>query len=615
MRLAAAPISWGVCEVPGWGYQMPLARVLEEAARLGLRDVEAGPPGFFPHDAHAARELVRDRRMRIVGGFVTAVLHRRDVLERELAELERRAAWLGDVGAEVLVLAAASGRDGYDAPVELDAGQWRTLLASLPRAVEVARGHGLDVAVHPHVGTAIETGRSIARFLAESDLPLCLDTGHVFVGGGDPVAIARDYARRIRHVHLKDADAALAAAVRERRLGYADAVARGLFRPLGDGGARIGEVLAELTRSGYDGWGVLEQDVALRSRPSDEEAPERQIARSRDFARARLASYDVLTMGRVSVDLYPEQIGVPLAKVTTFAKSLGGSATNVAVAAARLGHSSAVLTKVGADGFGDYVREALAGFGVDARYVGTDERYRTPLVFCEIHPPDRFPLLFYREPTAPDMTIASGELPLDAIRDAQLFWTTGTGLSAEPSRGATLLALETARGIRVHDLDHRPSLWPAGEDPSRWALEAARRATVVVGNVDEIEMATGERDPARAASTLLALGPDIVVVKRGLDGASAFTVEGGVSVPGMKVEVLCGLGAGDAFGGAFAHAMLAKWHLPHALAFANAAGAIVASRLACADAMPTPEEVDALLRNQSSDERLRREERVERLSK
>jgi 5-dehydro-2-deoxygluconokinase len=595
MRLAAAPISWGVCEVPGWGYQLSVARVLEEAARLGLREIEAGPPGFLPADARAARELMQERRMRVIGGFVTAVLHDRDAVDAGLREVERNAAWLGDVGADMLVLAAASGRDGYDAPVELAEGEWQTLLAALPRAAQIARAHGLGIALHPHFGTAIETARSIDRVIAESDVPLCLDTGHIYLGGGDAVAIARGHASRVRHVHLKDADASLAAAVRERRIGYADAVARGLFRPLGDGGARIGDVLAELVRARYDGWAVLEQDIALKTRPSDEHAPERQIARSRDFARSRIASYDVLTMGRVSVDLYPEQIGVPLAQVSTFAKSLGGSATNVAVAASRLGRRAAVITKVGADGFGDYVRDALKGFGVDASYVGTDQRYRTPLVFCEIHPPDRFPLLFYREPTAPDMTLAVDELPHDAIRDAQLFWTTGTGLSAEPSRRATIEALELARGIRVHDLDHRPALWPAGEDASRWAMEAARRARVVIGNVDEMEMATGQRDPSRAASALLALGPEIVVVKRGLEGATAFTVEGAVTVPGIKVEVVCGLGAGDAFGGALAHGVLAKWHLPHALAFANAAGAIVASRLACADAMPTSPEVEALL--------------------
>lgn len=300
-------------------------------------------------------------------------------------------------------------------------------------------------------------------------------------------------------------------------------------------------------------------------------------------------------MGRVSVDLYPEQLGVPLARVSTFAKSLGGSPTNVAVAAARLGHRAGVITKVGADGFGAYIREALGAFGVDASYVGTDARLRTPLVFCEIYPPDRFPLLFYREPTAPDMKIAVDELPRDAIRDASLFWTTGTGLSAEPSRSATLSALDTARGIRVHDLDHRPTLWADGEEPRLWAMEAVARARVVVGNLDEVEMATATRDPARAAATLLAAGPEIVIVKQGLDGASAFTKDGVVHAPGIPIEVVCGLGAGDAFGGALAHGLLAGWELGRMLAFANAAGAIVASRLACADAMPTVAEVDALL--------------------
>ena len=308
-----------------------------------------------------------------------------------------------------------------------------------------------------------------------------------------------------------------------------------------------------------------------------------------------MASHEVLTMGRVSVDLYPEQLGVPLARVSSFAKSLGGSPTNVAVAAARLGHRSGVITKVGADGFGAYIREALGGFGVDAAFVGTDDRLRTPLVFCEIYPPDRFPLLFYREPTAPDMKIAAGELPGDAIRDAALFWTTGTGLSAEPSRSATLAALDLALGIRVHDLDHRPTLWGEGEEPRLWAMEAVARARVVVGNLDEMEMATATRDPARAAATLLDAGPGLVIVKRGLAGASAYTKDGVVHAPGIKIDVVCGLGAGDAFGGALAHGLLAKWELGRTLAFANAAGAIVASRLACADAMPTIAEIDALL--------------------
>jgi 5-dehydro-2-deoxygluconokinase len=308
-------------------------------------------------------------------------------------------------------------------------------------------------------------------------------------------------------------------------------------------------------------------------------------------------SLEVITMGRVGVDLYPEQIGAALAEVRTFAKSLGGSATNVAVAAARLGRHAAVITKVGTDGFGDYVRTALAGFGVDARWVSTDPKLRTPIVFCEVHPPDNFPLLFYREPKAPDMNLTTDDLDLHAIAEAPLFWTTGTGLSDEPSRTATLAALDARKGreITIHDLDHRPMFWRSGEDARGWAREALRRATVVVGNTDETEMATGLRDPREAAGALLRMGPRLAVVKRGGEGAYARTAGEEVSVPAAKTTVLNGLGAGDAFGGALCHGLLAGWPLARTLALANAAGAIVASRLACADAMPTLREIETLL--------------------
>src|SRR4051794_16531368 len=201
-----------------------------------------------------------------------------------------------------------------------------------------------------------------------------------------------------------------------------------------------------------------------------------------------MTPFDLITMGRVSVDLYPEQIGVGLADVQTFAKSLGGSATNVAVAAARLGDRSAVITKVGDDPFGPYIRRALRGFGVDDRFVGTDPELRTPIVFCEIHPPDDFPLLFYREPQAPDMMLRADELDLDAIRAARVFWTTGTGLSAEPSRTATLAALRAraagpAAGpdaLTVHDLDWRPAVWPdASEAAGCWRGVAVPSAGAV----------------------------------------------------------------------------------------------------------------------------------------
>jgi 5-dehydro-2-deoxygluconokinase len=321
--------------------------------------------------------------------------------------------------------------------------------------------------------------------------------------------------------------------------------------------------------------------------------------------------YDLITMGRVGVDLYPEQIGVPLAEVRTFAKSLGGSPTNVAVAAARLGARAAVITKVGDDPFGPYVRAALRGFGVDDAFVGTHPTLRTPVVFCEIFPPDDFPLLFYREPRAPDMTIAPDELELAAIRETRVFWTTGTGLSAEPSRAATLEALEarsasrgsslaagrrqavSGRGagrpaeVTVHDLDHRPMFWAADDDAGAWARAALAHATVAVGNRDEVAVAVGTREPDEAAEALLELGVRLAIVKRGPDGVLARTREERIEVPPVPVDVVNGLGAGDAFGGALVHGLLEGWPLERTIRLANAAGAHVAGRLACADAMPT----------------------------
>ena len=309
-----------------------------------------------------------------------------------------------------------------------------------------------------------------------------------------------------------------------------------------------------------------------------------------------MTDLEVVTMGRVSVDLYPEQIGVPLADVKTFRKSLGGSATNVAVAAARLGHPSAVITKVGDDGFGTYVRRALEGFGVDPGWVGTDPDLRTPIVFCEIYPPDNFPLLFYREPKAPDMNLTPGDLDLDAIAAAPLFWMTGTGLSDEPSRTATLKALEQRQGgITVFDLDYRPTLWRSGDEASRIYREALQYATAAVGNQEEVEVAVGTRDPSEASAALLELGLELAVVKRGPEGVLARTAEGVVEVPPIRVEILNGLGAGDAFGGALCHGLLSGWDPERTLGYANAAGAIVASRLVCADDMPTREEVEDLL--------------------
>jgi 5-dehydro-2-deoxygluconokinase len=314
--------------------------------------------------------------------------------------------------------------------------------------------------------------------------------------------------------------------------------------------------------------------------------------------------FDVITMGRVSVDLYPEQVGVPLSEVRTFSKSLGGSTTNVAVAAARLGLASAAITKVGDDGFGSFVRTALAHFGVDASFVGTDPDLRTPLVFCEVHPPDHFPLLFYREPRAPDINLGFGDLPLEQIVAARLFWTSGTGLSQEPSRSATLAALDARAaalaahdhaGITIHDLDYRPSLWGSREQARSLALEAVRRATVVVGNEEEVGVAV-DGDPYAATQALVDLGVKLAVCKRGGEGLVARTADGAViELPAISVDVVNGLGAGDAFGGALCFGLLSGWEVERALRFASAGGAIVASRMLCADAMPAVDEIEALL--------------------
>jgi len=311
----------------------------------------------------------------------------------------------------------------------------------------------------------------------------------------------------------------------------------------------------------------------------------------------QVAPFDVLTMGRIGVDIYPLQVGVSLRAVETFGKYLGGSATNVAVAAARYGRRSAVITRTGQDPFGEYLHDALRKFGVDDRYVTAVPGLPTPVTFCEIFPPDHFPIYFYRYPKAPDLEIAAGELDLDAIRAARVFWVTVTGLSQEPSRGATLHALEArARsGITVLDLDYRRAFWPSREEARTWVQRALPHVTVAVGNLDECDTAVGEREPRAAAQALRDRGVDVVVVKQGPKGVLARDDHGEVEVPPVPVEVVNGLGAGDAFGGALCHGLLAGWDLERVMRFGNAAGAIVAARLACADAMPDAAEVQAVL--------------------
>src|SRR4051794_20446667 len=303
-------------------------------------------------------------------------------------------------------------------------------------------------------------------------------------------------------------------------------------------------------------------------------------------------TFDVITMGRIGVDVYPLQTGVSLREVTSFGKYLGGSSTNVAVAAARYGRRTATITRTGQDPFGEYLHDALRGFGVDDRWVTAVPGLPTPVAFCEIFPPDDFPLYFYRYPKAPDLEIEPHELDLGAIRGAKLFWATVTGLSQEPSRSATLAALEAADGITVLDLDYRPMFWESREAAREQVQEALKPADAAVGNPDEWEPAVGTRAPRAAARPP---GLELAVVKQGPKGVLARRGDTWAEAPPVPVEVVNGLGAGDAFGGALCHGLLEGWELERVMRFANAAGALVASRLACADAMPTEEEVEQLM--------------------
>jgi 5-dehydro-2-deoxygluconokinase len=304
---------------------------------------------------------------------------------------------------------------------------------------------------------------------------------------------------------------------------------------------------------------------------------------------------DVLAIGRSGVDVYPLQIGVGLEDVETFGKYLGGSAANVSVAAARLGHSVALVTGVGDDPFGRFVRRALRDLGVDDRHVVVDAAHLTPVTFCEIFPPDDFPLYFYRRPTAPDLQVRPEDLDLDAVRSARLFWATVTGLSEEPSRSAHHAAWQ-ARGRRRHtvlDLDYRPMFWSSRDEAAEQVRAALPHVTVADGNREECEVAVGETDPDRAADALLAAGVELAIVKQGPRGVLGKTRTERVVVPPTPVEVVNGLGAGDAFGGSLCHGLLTGLPLEQLLRNANAAGAIVAGRLECSTAMPTAAEVEA----------------------
>jgi len=312
--------------------------------------------------------------------------------------------------------------------------------------------------------------------------------------------------------------------------------------------------------------------------------------------------FDVLTIGRVGVDLYPLQSGTHLEDVETFGKFLGGSPINVAVAAARHGRRTAVITRTGRDPFGTFIHQALRDLDVDDRFVSGVDGLPTPITFCEIFPPDSFPLYFYRYPVAPDLQIQASEIDLGAVRSASVYWSTVTGLSADPSRTAHFAAWD-ARGrepLTILDLDYRPVFWDDPDQARSQIERALSKVTIAVGNLQECEVAVGESDPDRAAEALLDKGIELAIVKQGPKGVLARTRNQRVEVEPVQVEVVNGLGAGDAFGGALCHGLLAGWPLERVIRFASVAGAIVASRLECSTAMPTTREVEDLMCGQAA---------------
>jgi inosose dehydratase len=267
-RIAGAPISWGVCEVPGWGWQLSPERVLPEMRAVGLRATEFGPDGFLPDNPAAKAALLASHGLSAVGGFVPVVLHDPD--HDPADDVDRALDGFVAAGAGVLVLAAATGGDGYDDRPVLDTAGWTTLLANLDRLAAVAGRRGVRATLHPHVGTMVERGDEVQRVLEGSEIALCLDTGHLLIGGTDPAELAVRAGDRIAHTHLKDVDAGLAGRVRAGELSYTDAVRAGIYRPLGRGDVDVATIVASLEGSGYDGWYVLEQDTILAGEPDDE---------------------------------------------------------------------------------------------------------------------------------------------------------------------------------------------------------------------------------------------------------------------------------------------------------------------------------------------------------
>jgi inosose dehydratase len=282
-RVAGAPITWGVDGSPGWGHIMDRDRVLSEMVELGLRATELGPDGYLPRDPDALEACLDHFGLDIVAGFVPAVLYRPDQIDGELAYVNRACRQLAATGSQIMVLGPDSHFAGYDRSVDIDEASWTIFLQNLERLNEIVASHDLVTALHPHWGMAIERRAQVERLLESSDVSLCLDTGHLFLGGVDPVELARSASDRVSHVHLKDVDGSFAARVRAGEVGFRRAVIDGMFRPLGDGDVDIAGVIAQLEGAGYRGWYVVEQDKALAAAPPEDAGPKEDVARSIAF--------------------------------------------------------------------------------------------------------------------------------------------------------------------------------------------------------------------------------------------------------------------------------------------------------------------------------------------
>jgi 5-dehydro-2-deoxygluconokinase len=306
-----------------------------------------------------------------------------------------------------------------------------------------------------------------------------------------------------------------------------------------------------------------------------------------------MADLELVTVGRISIDLYCGQLGAGWHEATAFAKAVGGSPTNVAIAAARLGRRAALYSKVGADPFGDVAVQELRGFGVDTTYVGVEPDGVTPLAFAVLNPPEDPQLHFRRQPPVPDFQLHAGEVPASVVTDVGVLWISGGALAQQPSRSTVQAMLATPGRARhtVLDLDYRPSFWRDREEASAIIGEAVHHATIAVGNREECAVAVGTGEPREAAARLLERGVTLAIIKLGGDGVLLADDHGERTIAPAPIEVLCGLGAGDAFGGALCHALLSGWPPERAVAFANAAGGIVASRLLCSAEMPYEAEV------------------------